>query len=69
VLNLWLLVKQHLDIMHWRGKTGIKYPQSESTRTGFGINGTDMPNFSVYAEKAEMEASRDAHLFNCAQRE
>ncbi|TEB38950.1 hypothetical protein FA13DRAFT_1724892 [Coprinellus micaceus] len=49
VLNLWLLVKQHLDIMYWRGKTGIKYPQ-------------------MYAEKAEMEASRDAHLFNCAQR-
>lgn len=31
VLNLWLLVKQHRDIMYWREKSGIKYPQSGST--------------------------------------
>lgn len=63
--TVWLLLGQGIMVGRYRKSAGIKYPQSEL----YNFYCRDCADqFTVYAEKAEAEASKDALLFNCAQR-
>lgn len=63
--TVWLLLGQGIMVSRYRKRAGIKYPQSAFRP--FRCYGGANP-LAVYAEKAEAEASKDAQLFNCAQR-
>lgn len=63
----WLLLYQSSTVSKHRKLSGIKYPQRMHFPRGYLVLLTSFPT-SVYAEKAEVEASDAARKFNCAQR-
>lgn len=63
VLVFW----QHAVVAKARGRAGIKYPQ-RAFSTSWTSAVTPYTYFIAYAEKAEVEASKEALIFNCAQR-
>lgn len=62
----FLLLGQNKLVNKYRRLSGIKYPQC-TWRVSKCFPETDL--CLVYAEKAEAEASKEAYIFNCAQRE
>ena len=62
-----VLVGQSLTVGRMRKRAQVKYPQSEAILLD---DLRQISNrFPVYAEAAHAEKSRDAFIFNCAQRE
>jgi len=63
-----VLLGQYITVGQFRKRAGIEYPQSKPETPVHRHFTEEVMIGSVYAEKAEMEKSKDAVKFNCAQR-